>query len=153
MALNIAQDDTRELAVPADGDVADIAAFGAVGGAAVNADYQARRADFMAGVLVPTPNTIANEDGLQNSVARLLMSLDVLLVLSDFVAIDKSKRKPHWLRSPFCISGAASEREARAGHCQEWVLACCGRRHSCLVETHESTEAHSRHHTSTRAIG
>jgi len=57
-ALNIAQDDTREHVVPADSDVADIAAFGAVGGTAVNADFESRRADIMAGVLVPTPNTI-----------------------------------------------------------------------------------------------
>ena len=38
MALNIAQDDTREDFVLADSDVADIATFGAVGSAAVNAD-------------------------------------------------------------------------------------------------------------------
>ena len=38
VALDIAQDDTREHVVLADSDVADIAAFDAVGGAAVNAD-------------------------------------------------------------------------------------------------------------------
>jgi len=38
MALNIAQDDTCERVVPTDSDVADIATFGAVGSAAVNAD-------------------------------------------------------------------------------------------------------------------
>jgi len=38
VALDIAQDDTREHAALADSHVADIAAFGAVGGVAVNAD-------------------------------------------------------------------------------------------------------------------
>ena len=37
VALDIAQDDTRKHVVFADSDVADIAAFGAVGGRAVNA--------------------------------------------------------------------------------------------------------------------
>ena len=39
VALDIAQDDTREHVVLAGSDVANIAAFGAVGSAAVNADY------------------------------------------------------------------------------------------------------------------
>jgi hypothetical protein len=38
VALDIAQEDTREQVVLADSHVADIAAFGAVGGPAVNAD-------------------------------------------------------------------------------------------------------------------
>ena len=61
VAVYVAQDEPRHRVVLAGSDIADIAALGAVGGAAVNADFQARRSDIMAGVFVPTPNTIAGK--------------------------------------------------------------------------------------------
>ena len=61
MAQHIAQDEPRNQVVLAGGNIADIAALGAVGGAAVNAEGQSGRADIVAGVFVPAPNTIAGK--------------------------------------------------------------------------------------------
>jgi hypothetical protein len=61
VALDIAQDEPRNQIVPAGSDIADIAAFIAVGSAAVNAEGQSGRADILPGVFVPAPNTIAGK--------------------------------------------------------------------------------------------
>jgi hypothetical protein len=61
VTLDIAQDEPRNQVVLAGSDIADIAALGAIGGAAVDADRQSRRANIMAGVFVPAPNTIAGK--------------------------------------------------------------------------------------------
>jgi len=61
VAQDIAQDEPGNQVVLAGRDITDIAALGAVGGAAVNAEGQSGRADIVAGVFVPAPNTIAGK--------------------------------------------------------------------------------------------